>query len=401
MNYCVLLADGASDHPCEELGGRTPLEAAHIPSLDAIARNGITGSLRTIPEGMPPGSDVGNLSVFGYNPKTSYTGRSPLEAAAMGVALAPEDVAFRCNLVTLGFDADALVMEDYSAGHISTEEAKALISTLAQELGNETFRLYPGVSYRHLLVWREGHDGMVLTPPHDISGQPVAPYLPKGEDTEPLVELMTSAQMLLKAHPVNRSREERGEKAANSIWLWGQGRAPRLEPFKERYGVEGAVISGVDLVKGIGLLAGLEFIAVPGATGYLDTNYRGKADYALDALSEKDFVYVHVEAFDEAGHLGDAKKKVEALQDFDRLLVAPLLEGLEAMGPFRVLLCPDHPTPVSLKTHVAEPVPYALWDSTRPGDAVERYTEACREEGSRHFPEGHTIMAYFLGHGRE
>lgn len=399
MKYCVLLADGASDHPCEELGGRTPLEAADIPSMDAIAKNGITGALHTIPEGMPPGSDVGNLSVFGYDPKTSYTGRSPFEAAAMGVALAPEDVAFRCNLVTLVVEEEALVMEDYSAGHISSEEAKELIATLASELGNETFRFYPGVSYRHLLVWHEGLDAMVLTPPHDISDQPVAPYLPKGEGIEPLMELMTSAQMLLKAHPVNRTREERGERVANSIWLWGQGRAPRLEPFAERYGVEGAVISAVDLVKGIGLLAGLEFIDVPGATGYFDTNYRGKADYALEALRDKDFVYVHVEAFDEAGHLGDAKKKVQALEDFDRELVTPLLEGLEALGPFRVLLCPDHPTPVAVKTHVAEPVPYALWDSVRPGDAVERYTEACRQEGSRHFPVGHTLMDYFLGQG--
>lgn len=399
MKYCVLLADGASDHPCEELGGQTPLEAADIPSMDAIAKNGITGALHTIPEGMPPGSDIGNLSVFGYDPKTSYTGRSPFEAAAMGVALAPEDVAFRCNLVTLVVEEEALVMEDYSAGHISSEEAKELIATLARELGDKAFRFYPGVSYRHLLVWHEGLDGMVLTPPHDISDQPVAPYLPTGEGAVQLMGLMSRARSLLTAHPVNKGREERGEQVANSIWLWGQGRAPRLEPFAERYGVEGAVISAVDLVKGIGLLAGLEFIDVPGATGYLDTNYRGKADYALEALRDKDFVYIHVEAFDEAGHLGDAKKKVQALEDFDRELVTPLLEGLEALGPFRVLLCPDHPTPVAVKTHVAEPVPYALWDSARPGDGVERYTEACRQEGSRHFPVGHTLMDYFLGQG--
>jgi 2,3-bisphosphoglycerate-independent phosphoglycerate mutase len=399
MKYCVLLADGASDHPCEELGGRTPLEAADIPSMDAIAKNGITGALHTIPEGMPPGSDVGNLSVFGYDPKTSYTGRSPLEAAAMGVALAPEDVAFRCNLVTLVVEEETLVMEDYSAGHISSEEAKELIATLAREIGDKVFRFYPGVSYRHLLVWHKGLDGMVLTPPHDISDQPVAPYMPTGEGAVLLMELMSEARSLLRAHPVNKGREERGERAANSIWLWGQGRAPRLESFAERYGVEGAVISAVDLVKGIGLLAGLEFVDVPGATGYFDTNYRGKADYALEALRDKDFVYVHVEAFDEAGHLGDANKKIQALEDFDRELVTPLLEGLEALGPFRVLLCPDHSTPVAVKTHVAEPVPYALWDSARPGDAVERYTEACRQEGSRHFPVGHTLMDYFLGQG--
>lgn len=396
MKYCVLLADGVSDHPCEDLDGKTPLEVADIPSVHSIAKKGITGSLNTIPEGMPPGSDIGNLSVFGYDPRAFYTGRSPLEAAAMGVSLGPEDVAFRCNLVTLGFEGEDLVMEDYSAGHISTEEAKEIISSLAHELGNEAFQFYPGVSYRHLMVWRGGLDSMVLTPPHDISEKPVGPHMPRGEGSQPLVELMTNAQMLLKLHPVNRTREERGDRVANSIWFWGQGRAPRLEPFSELYGVEGAVISAVDLIKGIGLLAGLEFIAVPGATGYLDTNYRGKAEYALEALGKKDFVYIHVEAFDEAGHLGDAHKKVQALEDFDRQLVAPLLEGLEAMGPFRVLICPDHSTPVPVRTHVVEPVPYAIWDSTSPGDDVERYTEACCREGSRHFPIGHALMGYLL-----
>jgi 2,3-bisphosphoglycerate-independent phosphoglycerate mutase len=345
---------------------------------------------------MPPGSDIGNLSVLGYDPKACYTGRSPIEAAAMGVSLAPEDVAFRCNLVTLGFEGEALVMEDYSAGHISNEDAKELITTLASELGNESFQFYPGVSYRHLLVWRGGVEAMDLTPPHDISDQPVAPHMPKGEGSKTLLEVMTNAQMLLKAHPVNRQREERGEKTANSIWLWGQGRAPRLNPFVELYGVEGAVISAVDLVKGLGLLAGLEFISVPGATGYLDTNYRGKGEYALEALKDKDFIYVHVEAFDEAGHLGDAEKKVKALEDFDRELVAPLLEGLQSMGPFRVIICPDHSTPVPVRTHVAEPVPYALWDSTLPGDGVEQYTEACCENGSRHFPVGHQMMGFLL-----
>jgi 2,3-bisphosphoglycerate-independent phosphoglycerate mutase len=396
MKYCVLLADGVSDHPCEALDGKTPLEVADIPTVHSIAKNGITGSLNTIPEGMPPGSDIGNLSVFGYDPRACYTGRSPLEAAAMGVALAPEDVAFRCNLVTLGFEGEQLVMEDYSAGHISTEEAKKLVNTLAQQLGNETFQFYPGVSYRHLVVWRGGLDTMELTPPHDISEKPVAPEMPRGEGSKALLELMTDAQMLLKIHPVNHAREERGDRVANSVWFWGQGRAPRLEPFSKLYGVEGAVISAVDLVKGIGLLAGLDFISVPGATGYLDTNYRGKADYALVALEEKDFVYIHVEAFDEAGHLGDAEKKVQALEDFDRQLVAPLLEGLASMGPHRVLICPDHSTPVSVRTHVAEPVPYALWDSTLPGDDVELYNEACCRDGSRHFPVGNEIMGYLL-----
>lgn len=398
MKYCVLLADGVSDHPCDELEGKTPLEVADIPWVHSIAKEGITGSLNTIPEGMPPGSDIGNLSVLGYDPKAFYTGRSPLEAAAMGVSLAPEDVAFRCNLVTLGFEGESLVMEDYSAGHISNDEAKKLITTLARELGNETFQFYPGVSYRHLLVWRGGVDTMELTPPHDISDQPVAPHMPRGQGSKTLVEVMNSAQMLLKAHPVNREREERGEKEANSIWLWGQGRAPRLKPFVELYGVEGAVISAVDLVKGLGLLAGLEFISVPGATGYLDTNYRGKAEYALRALKEKDFVYIHVEAFDEAGHLGDAGKKVKALEDFDRELVAPLLEGLRSMGKFRIVICPDHSTPVPVRTHVAEPVPYALWDSSLPGDEIEKYTEACCEKGSRHFAVGHQMMGYLLRH---
>lgn len=400
MKYCVLLADGVSDHPCEELDGLTPLEAADIPNVHSIAKNGITGALNTIPDGMYPGSDIGNLSVLGYDPKVFYTGRSPLEAAAMGVSLAPEDVSFRCNLVTLGMEGESLVMEDYSAGHISSEEAKELITYLAQELGNETFQFYPGVSYRHLVVWRGGVDTMELTAPHDISDKPVAPHMPRGEGSKPLIELMNSAQMLLKSHPVNRSREERGDRVANSIWLWGHGRVPRLEPFPKLFGAEGAVISAVDLVKGIGLLAGLEFIAVPGATGFIDTNYRGKAEYALEALKEKDFIYIHVEAFDEAGHLGDAAKKVKALEDFDRQLVAPFIEGLRAMGPFRVVICPDHPTPVALKTHVAEPVPYALWDSTQPGDSVVRYTESCRQTGSRHFTVGHEMMRYLMRRDR-
>ena len=396
MKYCVLLADGVSDHPCEDLGGKTPLEAADIPLVHSIAKNGITGALKTIPPGMYPGSDVGNLSVLGYDPASCYTGRSPLEAAAMGVALGPKDVAFRCNLVTLGFEGEALVMEDYSAGHITTAEAEKIIKTLAKELGSKSFQFYPGVSYRHLLVWRGGRDEMALTAPHDISDKAVAGYMPSGGGSGELIELMTNAQMLLKNHPVNLEREERGEKVANSIWLWGQGRTPKLKPFRDLYGVEGAVISAVDLIKGIALLAELEFLAVPGATGFLDTNYRGKAEYALEALKEKDFVYIHVEAFDEAGHLGDADKKVQALEDFDRQLVAPLLEGLKAMGPFRVLICPDHPTPVPLKTHVDELVPYALWDSELPGDDVELYTEACREKGSRHFMVGHELMGYLL-----
>jgi len=306
-----------SDYPLEELNGRTPLMASHTPNLDFLARNGILGRAQTIPEGFAPGSDVANLSVMGYDPRVYYTGRAPLEAASMGVSLKSEDVAFRCNLVTLIEKEEKTLMKDFSAGHITSAEAREIIQSVDRELGTTTFSFYPGVSYRHLMVWSEGTAEINTTPPHDITGQEVTQYLPHGNGAQSIIALMKKAEKLLANHHVNQRRRERGENPATSIWLWGQGRSLEIPSFKTKYSCSGAVISAVDLIKGIGMLVGLEAIKVPGATGFLDTNYQGKAEYAIDALKDKDFVYVHVEAPDEAAHSGDLKNKIQAIEDFD------------------------------------------------------------------------------------
>jgi len=363
MKYIVLLGDGMADEPLEELGGLTPLERALTPNMDRIARDGELGLAATVPDGFHPGSDVANLSVFGYDPRQCYSGRSPLEAASMGVELGPEDIAFRLNLVHLVPHYGDLYMGDFSAGHIGTEEARQLIETLQEELGDEQFRFYPGMSYRHLMVWRKGKDQLKFSPPHDITNQSIRNHLPQGEGAETIIQLTNSSQMLLLNHPINRLRAEQGQLTANSIWLWGHGRAPSMTPYRDKFGIEGAVISAVDLIKGIGIYAGLEVIEVPGATGYIDTNYRGKAEAALAALREKDFVYLHVEAPDEAAHGGLLKEKIQAIEDFDREVVGRVLDGLPALGDYRVLVLPDHPTPVARMTHTAAPVPYALFDS--------------------------------------
>lgn len=377
MKYLVLLGDGMSDEPLEQLGGKTPLGHAETPNMDKLAQNGTIGLAATVPEGFPPGSDVANLSVFGYDPQQCYSGRSPLEAASMGVELGPDDVAFRLNLVWLEAHCAKLYMGDFSAGHISTEDAGQLITTLQQELGDDEFTFYPGVSYRHLLVWKNGKDKLECVPPHDISTLSIEDYLPKGDGAEKLLNLTNSAQMLLNTHPVNHALIERGEVPANSIWLWGQGRRPQMKTYKELYGLTGAVISAVDLLKGIGMCAGLDIIEVPGATGYLDTNYRGKAEYALEALKERDFVYVHVEAPDEAAHGGLLEEKIKAIESFDREVVGTIVDNLEALGDCRLLVLPDHPTPVAKRTHTSDPVPYILYDSRNPVESVvSGYTEA-------------------------
>lgn len=377
MKYLVLLGDGMSDEPLEQLGGKTPLGYAATPNMDKLAQNGTIGLAATVPEGFPPGSDVANLSVFGYDPQQCYSGRSPLEAVSMGVELGPDDVAFRLNLVWLEAHCAKLYMGDFSAGHISTEDAGQLIETLQQELGDDEFTFYPGVSYRHLLVWKNGKDKLECVPPHDISTLSIEDYLPKGDGAEKLLNLTNSAQMLLNTHPVNHARIGRGEVPANSIWLWGQGRRPQMKTYKELYGLTGAVISAVDLLKGIGMCAGLDIIEVPGATGYLDTNYRGKAEYALEALKERDFVYVHVEAPDEAAHGGLLEEKIKAIESFDREVVGTIVGNLEALGDCRLLVLPDHPTPVAKRTHTSDPVPYILYDSRNPvANGAAGYTEA-------------------------
>jgi len=392
--YIVLVPDGAADHPLEALGGKTPLEVAHTPHLDLLAEKGEMGKVRTIPPGFPPGSDVANLSVFGYDPRLYYTGRGPLEAASIGVELGPEDVAFRCNLVTLEVVGPEVIMEDYSAGHIPTEESAGIIRDLDRELGRDGFRFFPGVSYRHLLAWKGGRDGVRTTPPHDIVEQPIAPYLPAGEGAEELLRLITASQILLKDHPVNLRRVEEGKRPANSIWPWGQGRRPSMPPFREKYGLEGKVIAAVDLIKGIGVYAGMEVVEVPGATGWLDTDYRGKAEAGLKALEDADFLYLHVEAPDEASHMGDVEEKIRAIERFDQEVVGTILQGLTE--DFRIMVLPDHPTPISVRTHVDEPVPFLIYDSRK--EVLSPFDGFSEREASKgiFIEEGYLLMDRFI-----
>ena len=369
MKFAVILGDGMADLPLAALQGKTPLEAAKKPNMDRLASLGRNGLASTVPEGFPPGSDVANLSVAGYEPQKYYTGRAPLEAAAMGVRLDEGDIAFRCNFVTI----EEGIMQDYSAGHITTEESRELIEALRPLMPEQ--RLYAGVSYRNLLVLKEGGRA-VCTPPHDISDQPVQEHLPRGEGAERLLELMESAKSVLARHPVNLKRVAAGRKPANAIWLWGQGPAPAMPSFQELYGIRGAMISAVDLLKGIGVYAGLEVIDVPGATGTIDTNYEGKVQATLEALRRLDFVYLHIEAPDEAGHEGDLEQKIRAIELFDQLVVGPLIEGLKSSGEeWRVLLLPDHATPISIKTHSRDPVPFTIMGKGIEPDRVERFDE--------------------------
>lgn len=388
MKYVVLVPDGVSDHPLEVLGGRTVLAAAKTPAMDELARLGEVGLTDTIPEGFPPGSDVGNMALFGYDVRVSYSGRAPLEAANLG--LDPGDgVAYRCNLVTI---EDGRML-DFTAGHISSDEAACIIASVAARFNDNGISFHPGVSYRHVMLGGPELLAAECTPPHDITGQPVEPYLPKGLAGERLREMMAESIPVLAEHPINVQRRAAGKKPATQIWLWGQGTRPAMEPFQAKYGVRGAVISAVDLINGIGRVVGMDVIEVPGATGFIDTNYEGKAQAALDALEDHDLVYVHVEATDEAGHMGDADLKIKATEYFDERIVAPMVEGLRRRGDFRLLLLPDHPTPVPLKTHVREPVPYVLYasDGSLRGSATAYHEAAARATGV-YEPEAFRLM---------
>ena len=406
MKYIILLGDGMADRPRADLGGRTCLQAAKTPNLDQLASAGQVGMVSTVPDGYAPGSDVANLSVLGYDPRKYYTGRSPLEAASIGVSLGPDDVAFRCNLVTLrvaGSGSAAgrrrtFLMEDFSAGHISTNEARTLIEEVGGKLGSEHIRFYPGVSYRHLMVWKGGKDRIDCTPPHDIQDKDIQEYLPRGEGDDIINELMGASFDILTNHPVNKGRLEAGKRAANSIWLWGQGKRPSMPTFREKYGLEGAVISAVDLTKGLGVYAGFEVITVPGATGWIDTNYVGKAEHALFALKSKDIVYLHVEAPDEAGHTGDVKNKIKAIEDFDEFIVGNVVYGMKQFDEYRILALPDHPTPLEIRTHSAEPVPFVLYDSRseRKGGPVTYDERIADRKDALVFKEGYKLMDYFL-----
>lgn len=391
MKFIVILGDGMADRPLESLKGKTPLQAAHTPNMDLIASIGRCGLARTVPEGMPPGSDVANLSVMGYDPHRYYTGRAPLEAAAMGIKLEEDDIAFRCNLVTV----ENGIMKDYSAGHITSEEGRELIRALKPFMPAE--RLYAGVSYRNLLVLRAGAQA-ICTPPHDITDRPIEDYLPRGKDAELLIGLMEAAKPILAAHPVNLKRIAVGKRPANMIWFWGQGPAPSMPTFREKLGLTGAMISAVDLLKGIGVYAGLEVIDVPGATGTIDTNYQGKVKAALKALERVDFVYLHIEAPDEAAHEGDVRLKIRALEMLDTNVVGPVIDGLKAKGrDWRVLLTPDHATPIEIRTHNHDPVPFAIMGKGILPDDVESFDEEAAKRGGYGVVEATDLIGKMIG----
>lgn len=404
MKYILLVGDGMGDEPRAELDGRTPLEAAATPAMDRLAMVGRPLLVRTVPEGMPPGSDVANLSLMGYAPEKYYTGRGPLEAASMGVDLAEDDVAFRCNLVTLEHgDEGRVIMVDYSAGHIGSHDGRPLIEALQRACGSERLRFHPGIQYRHLLVHRGAVEGLVTVPPHDHIGKDVSGFYRRYLAIDHLRDLLARAEALLAEHPVNQARRARGELPASGIWLWGEGRGVAMPTLRERYGIGGGLISAVDLLKGIGVRTGLSIIEVEGATGWLDTNYEGKARAALDLLRREDFVLVHVEAPDEAGHGGKLAHKLQAIEDFDARIVAPIALGMARRGePFRLVLTMDHYTPLRLRTHVDWPVPMILFDSTatdaadgRPyGEAGVVARVAARGEGPVSGPE---FFQLFLG----
>ena len=404
MKYIVLLGDGMADYPLPQLGGKTPLMVARTPFMDFLAQKGTLGRVQTVPKGLTPGSDVANLSVMGYDPTIFYPGRAPLEAASMKIALGADDVAFRCNLVTLTDKNGQWFMEDYSAGHITNNDAHAIIKILNDALRDEQFSFYPGVSYRHLMIWKSGNSELKTTPPHDITGREIKPYLPQGNGSEKLKDLMAKSKKILLKASVNERRKQRGDKEVSSIWLWGQGKSLNIPSFKKKYDCSGAVISAVDLIKGIGLSAGLESIDVPGATGFLDTNYYGKAEYAINALNEKDFVFVHVEAPDEASHNGNVMDKIKAIEDFDEKVVGTVLSKIKQFPLYRMLVLPDHATPIKLKTHASDPVPFVIYPPPEELGQQEHsrsFDEQSAATTGIFFPQGHKLMDYFILGTRE
>ncbi len=399
IKYIILIGDGMGDFSIKELGNKTPLEVAITPGMDFIASYGEIGFCQTIPFGMPAGSDVAIMGLLGYNPEKNYTGRGPIEAASKGIILRPEDVAYRCNLVTLRFEGEDIIMEDYSAGHISTEEAKELIEAINRNAGTDKIEIFPGVSYRHILIWRGGSGGLHTYPPHDLLGKSIW-FAFNAYDEEPyLKEFILKAIEILEKHPVNQKRKLNNLLPANAIWPWGQGRTPELESFFEKWGLKGAIISAVDLVKGLGILAQMTVIDVPGATGYLDTNYEGKVEYALEALKNHDLVLIHVEAPDEVSHEGALDLKIKAINEFDRRIVRYLLERINKVTQkYRILVCCDHLTPISIRTHSSKPVPFAIFDVIE-HKKKKRDIKFCEKEAyqsSLFFKKGAQLFQYFL-----
>lgn len=398
MKYLIILGDGMADKDIPELGNKTPLEYADTPTMDKYSKWSEVGMVHTIPDGMAPGSDTANLSVLGYDPKQYYTGRSPLEALSIGVDMKTTDVALRCNIVTVSTDNlpyEEKTIIDHSSSEISTEDAAVLLEAVRKELENDIYKFYVGTSYRHLTIWDKG-EVVELTPPHDVLGQVIGQYLPK--DTA-LREMMKKSYDILANHPVNVERMKKGLNPANSIWFWGAGTRPALSPFKEKTGHTGAMISAVDLLKGIAVGADMKVVEVEGANGGLDTNYEGKADAAVKALLEDDmdFAYIHLEAPDEMGHQGSFERKVKAIENLDKRIIERVVSKLEAANEdFRMLVLPDHPTPVAIRTHVADPVPYMLYDSTNRLSKTWSYNEKDAEAGGIYISEGHTIINHLF-----
>jgi 2,3-bisphosphoglycerate-independent phosphoglycerate mutase len=400
MKYVIVIPDGCADEPQEVLGGRTPLQAAHKPNVDRIAQLGVVGRADNVPRPLTPASDVATLSLFGYDPLAVYTGRAPLETAAMGIRLGPDDWAIRCNLVHVENEC----MRDFTAGHVTSEEGRPLIEALQASLGDAQLEFHAGVSYRNILVYRPApgtsapfSDQTKTQPPHDVPDRPIADHLPKGPGSDLLKSLMERSRAVLRDHPVNRKRREQHKRDATQIWLWGQGRAPSLKPFAEVYGKRGAIISAVDLVRGVGVLLGWQRIDVPGATGYLDTDYAAKGHAAVAALSQYDLVCVHVEAPDEASHEGRADAKVKALEEIDRHIVGPLLEALPAHGDWRFLVSPDHRTTLRTRAHAYGMVPFTFAGTGVPSKGQASYDEVVAEKSDLVFEKGYHLMRRFLG----
>ena len=391
--YVIIVPDGAADDPLECFDGKTVIEAARTPNMDRIAMDGRQGLMRTVPTGMTPGSDVALMSLLGYDPAQSYTGRAPIEAVAQQIPLAPDDWVFRCNLVTC---ADGK-MADHSAGHISTKEALGIIEELKSLLDSTSIRFYPGVSYRHLCVINGVDFSKVTTsPPHDIIGQKVAKHLPKGKQADLLNDLMARSGQLFENHPINRVRRDLGENPVSTIWLWGQGQKAVLERFSKKYGKRGAAITAVDLVRGLARLVGFDLISVEGATGYIDTNYAGKGQAAIDALEKYDLVFVHIEAPDEAGHSGNPQQKKQAIERIDKCIVGPVYEALKKYDSYRILVMPDHPTPIELRSHTAEAVPFALAGAGVKGVLEQPFCERYSRESGLTIEKGSDMMEFFL-----
>ncbi len=400
MKYVVVLYDGMADYPVPVLDGKTPMMVAKKPNLDYLAQRAEVGLVRTVAEGLKPGSDVANMSVMGFDPMKYYTGRSPLEAASIGIDMKKTDVSLRCNLVTLSEDDkpyEEKTIEDYCADDISTEEAEEIIKTIEEELGNEVFKFYPGVSYRHCLIWDNGTTDLgKMTPPHDITGKVITDYLSASENAKPLLEMMKKSYDILKDHPVNIARKAKGKRPANSIWLWGEGTRPAFSSFEEVTGIKGGVVSAVDLIKGIGGCAEMEVAEVEGATGYIDTNFEGKAEAGLDILKRNDLVYIHFEATDECGHRNEPENKVRAIEMIDERVLPILFEGLKVYDDYKIMVLPDHPTPIVTRTHASDPVPYLIYHKNGEIEGVETINEETASATGNFIDFGPGIMKHFI-----